>query len=150
MNNRERDKLDIVSTDSVILEDSPVIEVEPEQLELSHGGGLSVIIKHDYYANDTAHGRDLFRAFLTALDSRKADIVRILVAGSGVKLFSDNNTLYKEFKELYSDVPVVTVCLESIEEYGIDISALPSNCETLDMGDFAVAVINTQNPVILE
>ena len=66
------------------------------------------------------------------------------------KAWKDNNTLYKEFKELYSDVPVVTVCLESIEEYGIDISALPSNCETLDMGDFAAAVINTQSPVVLE
>ena len=75
MNNRERDKLDIVSTDSVILEDSPVIEVEPEQLELSHGGGLSVIIKHDYYANDTAHGRDLFRELKNLGNFRNGELI---------------------------------------------------------------------------
>ena len=150
MNNREKSKLDIVSADSVVIETSPVIEVEPETLDISSDSSLTVLIKHDYYSEDSAHGRDLIRAFITALSYRKADIARILVTGSGVKLLTGNNTLYKEFKELLSDVAVLTVCHESLDVYGVSISDLPSNCENLDSTAFATAVINLQNPVILE
>ena len=51
MNNQEKSKLDIVSGDSVVIEQSPVIEVEPEKLEIFQGGSLAVLIKHDYYRN---------------------------------------------------------------------------------------------------
>ena len=64
MNNQEKSKLDIVSGDSVVIEQSPVIEVEPEKLEIFQNSGLTVLIKHDYYSSDSAHGRELLGAFL--------------------------------------------------------------------------------------
>ena len=150
MNNREKSSLDIVSTEPVVLETTPVIEVEPEQLEILHGSSLSVLIKHDYYSSETVHGRELLGAFLTALQARKADIARVFVADSGVRLLAEDNALYNEFKRLYSDIPVVTVCLESLEEYGLALADLPANFETLDSVGFASAVIAAAGLVVLE
>ena len=150
MNNREKSSLDIVSTEPVVLEATPVIEVEPEQLEILHGSSLSILIKHDYYASDSEHGRELLGAFFTALHARKADIARVFVVDSGVRLLSENHSLYNEFKELYSDIPVVTVCLESLEEYGLALADLPANFETLDSAGFASAVIGATGLIILE
>ena len=150
MNNREKSKLDIVSADSVVIETSPVIEVEPEKIEIAHGNALTVLIKHDYYSSDSAHGRELLGAFISALQTRKADIARVFVADSGVRLLAEDNALYNEFKRLYSDIPVVTVCLESLEEYGLALADLPSNFETLDSVGFASAVIGTAGLVVLE
>ena len=150
MNNREKSSLDIVSTDAVVLETTPVIEVEPEAIELSHSGSLTVLIKHDYYSSDSAHGRELLGAFLSALLSRKGDIDRIFLTDSGVRLLSENSGLYNEYKELSSDVPVVTVCLESLEEYGLAMTDLPANFETLDSVGFASAVIAAAGLVVLE
>ena len=150
MNNREKSKLDIVSADSVVIETAPVIEVEPEEIEISHGNAITVLIKHDYYSSDSAHGRELLGAFISALQARKADIARIFIADSGVRLMAENNSLYNEFKELYSEVPVVTVCLESLEAYGMAMTDLPANCETLDEQEFASAVIGARGLLILE
>lgn len=150
MNNREKSSLDIVSTDAVVLETTPVIEVEPEAIELSHSGSLTILIKHDYYSSDSAHGRELLGAFLSALLSRKADIDRIFLTDSGVRLLGEDNGLFNEYKELSSDVPVVTICLESLEEYGLAMTDLPANCETLDAREFAGAVISSPNLLIIE
>ena len=150
MNNQENSKLDIVSGDSVVIEQSPVIEVEPEKLEIFQGGSLAVLIKHDYYSSDSAHGRELLRAFLTALSSKKDIIDRIFVVDSGVKLLADSNSLYNEFKTLIKEIPVVTACAESIEEYGSDDAGLPANCEVLGISDIAKALIDTQGLITLE
>ena len=150
MNNREKSSLDIVSTDSVVLETTPVIEVEPEAIEITHGRSFSVLIKHDYYSSESSHGRDLLNAFLCALQSRKADIAGIFVVDSGVRMLSDSNSLHNDLKDLCGDVAVVTVCLDSLEEYGLELSDLPSNFETMDAISFAGAVINIPNLIILE
>ena len=150
MNNQEKSKLDIVSGDSVVIEQSPVIEVEPEKLEIFQGGSLAVLIKHDYYSSDSSHGRELLRAFLTALSSKKDIIDRIFVVDSGVKLLADGNSLYNEFKTLIKEIPVVTTCAESIEEYGSDDAGLPANCEVLGISDIAKALIDTQGLITLE
>jgi len=150
MNNQEKSKLDIVGTGDVVIEAAPVIEVEPEQFEISHGNALTVLIKHDYYSVDSIHGRELLGAFISALQARKADIARIFVIDSGVKLLDSNNSLYNEFKELFSEVPVITACTESLENYGISLSELPSNCETLDSREIAAAILNAQGLITLE
>ena len=150
MNNQEKSKLDIVSGDSVVIEQSPIIEVEPEKLEIFRNSGLAVLIKHDYYSTDSAHGRELLRAFLKALSSKKDIIDRIFIVDSGVKLLADSNSLYNEFITLIKEIPVVTACAESIEEYGSDDAGLPANCEVLGISDIAKALIDTQGLITLE
>ena len=150
MNNQEKSKLDIVSGDSVVIEQSPVIEVEPEKLEIFQGASLAVLIKHDYYSSDSAHGRELLGAFLKALSSKKDIIDRIFVIDSGVKLLTAGNSLYNEFITLIKEIPVVTACAESIEEYGADDAGLPANCEVLGISDIAKTLIDTQGLITLE
>ena len=150
MNNQEKSKLDIVSGDSVVIEQSPVIEVEPEKLEIFQGASIAILIKHDYYSSDSAHGRQLLRGFLTALSSKKAIIDRIFVVDSGVKLLDDGNALYNEFINLINEIPVVTVCAESLEEYGAGDIGLPANCEAAGIGIIAAALIDTQGLITLE
>ncbi len=150
MNNQEKSKLDIVGTGSVVIEDTPEIEVAPAQLEMFQDRTLTVLIKHDYYSADSSHGRDLLESFLKALEAKKAVIDRIFVVDSGVKLLDRSNDLYNEFFLLYSDVPVLTVCQESLEEYGADTEGLPANAEVLDSRDIASAIIGLQNVIILE
>ena len=150
MNNQEKSKLDIVSGDSVVIEQSPVIEVEPEKLEIFRGAGLAVLIKHDYYASDSAHGRELLRGFLKALSSKKDIIDRIFVVDSGVKLLADGNTLNNEFINLIKEIPVVTVCADSLEEYGAGDAGLPANCEAVGISEIVRAIMDTQGLITLE
>ena len=98
----------------------------------------------------SAHGRELLGAFLKTLNSKKDIIDRIFVIDSGVKLLTAGNSLYNEFITLIKEIPVVTACVESIEEYGADDAGLPANCEVLGISDIAKALIDTQGLITLE
>ena len=92
---------------------------EEEMIDVGSFPNLTVHIKHNWYSEDTDHGRSLLSSFMTALAGSSQKAAVLLLSGSAVKMLDDNDPLHDEFIRLSQNSMLTGACIESLEEYDI-------------------------------
>ena len=123
MSNQEKNNLNIVTEEkpevlgSIVIEDNDLPEYEPSAIELGNEGKITVLIKHDYYSSDSAHGRSLLHACLASLLRNNHAIRTLILVDSGVKLLDKSNEESELIEKLAEISSESYYCTASAEEY---------------------------------
>lgn len=133
MKNKEKLISNFNSSDDSIKASVTILDKEETELDLypdllldGSDGSLTIVINHDYYSSNTAHGKFLLKSFLEVLKDEFSKISKIFILDSGVSLLSKDNDLNDVFSDLANMDFDIVVCKESISEFGIDASLYPS------------------------
>ena len=121
-----------------------------EEYELSldnNDSNISLLVKHDYYASDSEHGRELLSAFIRAL-SQTGRLDHIFLVDSGVKILDPGHFAYSSLMDAAgSKETCITVCSDSISYYGISLETV---LDVVDKDTFFSLLIYQQNLIISE
>lgn len=94
----------------------------PDKELSSSDKGINIFIKHDYYSSDNEHGRDLLAIFLSQISESNTEIRSVMIVDQGVKLLSENNSIYNEIIEIINKSTLNYINEDSLNEYGITLS----------------------------
>lgn len=115
------------------------------ELELSDipgGGGLALLIRHDYYSSDSDFGRHLLNCFLKQILSSDKQICSVFFIDSGVCLLSEDNASHELVLDILSRSREIFICIDSMKEYEIDSFSYPEAVELSAESLFAQLLIS--------
>ena len=98
--------------------DNTVLEVL-QQKEDSDNSSKYILIKHDYYSSDSDHGRELLKAFFTAIGRSRFNNLIIYLVDKGTRLIDKNNPLYDSFRDIIAQFEMIIADNESLDFYEI-------------------------------
>ena len=101
--------------------DSTLLDVMPEKVDEDIATKY-VLIKHDYYSTDSAHGRELLAGFITNLADSSYNSVVVYLIDKGVKLLDEENPLFDKMLRLIEKSETLIVTEESIDLYNVSFS----------------------------
>lgn len=119
MYNSQKNNLEF--SEDVIQEysDNTVLEVL-QQKEDDDNSSKYILIKHDYYASDSDHGRELLRSFFKAINNSRFNNLIIYLVDKGTLLLDKNNPLYDAFCDLITRSEMIIADKESLDFYGVE------------------------------
>ncbi|MBP5655822.1 MAG: hypothetical protein J6X33_09970 [Clostridiales bacterium] len=133
---------------------STVVDFEllPQEETLDPGSylDLTVHIKHDWYSEDTEHGRALLSSFMTALSDPAQKVAILLLSGSSVRMISGDHPLHDDLTRLAGNSLITGASVESMEQYGIDPSSTDIRITSYTAPDLAIEVIGAVRLITLE
>ncbi|MBO4459524.1 MAG: hypothetical protein J5715_01910 [Clostridiales bacterium] len=112
---------------------------------------LTLHIKHNWYSEDSEHGRLLLSSFMTTLSGSTSKIGVLLLSGSAVKMLDPTDPLHEELISLSRNSLLTGACVESMEEYSVDADKTSDLQITLySASDLSFELINAQRLITLE
>lgn len=130
------------SSNATLIEENTELDLYPDLLLDSSDGNLTIVINHDYYSSNSAHGRALLKSFLEVLRDEYNKISRVFIIDSGVLLLSPDNLLFDCFSELCDLDFSIIVCQESIKNYNVSISDFKS-VKAASMHEIALELLSS-------
>lgn len=121
MNNSPRNSLDYSNSQLEQFSDDALLEVLPEKTDEDNSTKY-VLIKHDYYATDSEHGREILSGFLTSLINSSYNSIVIYLIDKGVKLLDESDPLYNKMNRLIEKSESVIASEDSIILYNVNLS----------------------------
>ncbi len=86
-----------------------------------NSGDAVLLIKHDYYASNSDHGRELLASILDSI-TNYMNIKHIYLIDSGVKLLNSDNPVCDILFRISVDNKItVTPCLDSVDYYKVQL-----------------------------
>jgi|GEM_PF-3475327 len=138
MNSNESKQLELIETE---------LFPEPDFFEEESDRPKTVLVKHDYYSEDTEHGRQLLKAFLTIIANSETKTELIIFAGRGVRLLDAEHDLARDTENAIKNSLMALVCEESAGQYGIQVKPPLSEITAENMAE---EILKTRNLTILE
>ena len=112
---------------------------------------LTVHIKHNWYSEDSEHGKLLLSSFMTTLSGSTSKIGVLLLSGSAVKMIDPADSLHEDLLRLSRNALLTGACIESMETYGIDPEGSSDIQITLySASDLSFELINAEKLITLE
>lgn len=111
--------------------------------------GIIILFKHDYYASNTSHGKELLSNIIYSLNSSDTKITRLLFVDSAVSLLNVDSIYASEISTLVDKSLSVFVCSESLEEYRADLID-NNNIIVADAELFFEQLFNSKPDIIIE
>lgn len=112
---------------------------------------LTVHIKHDWYSEDSDHGRELLSSFMSVLSDPASKIGILLLSGSAVRMLEEGSPLHDDLLLLSNNSLLTGACMESLDKYGIDLQAKEElNITEYSSQDLFFEIINSERLITLE
>ena len=148
MSSKVKNRFDFSKTQ--LKEDSrnTILEILPQKDD-SNATSKTVLIKHDYYASDSEHGRELLKTLLRALNKPNICNLVIYLVDSGTLLLDKDNPLFDSFRPLIAKSEMIIAADESLTFYNID-SGIDPNILIQPFDSIAEDIILIPDIVILE
>lgn len=127
MSSNQRNDLDYSEDQLLRYSDNTVIDVSAEKTDDGHSSRY-VLIKHDYYSTDSAHGREMLSSFISALCESQYNSIILYLTDKGTLLLDEDNPLYSDAVKLINRSEIVIADKESIDQYEVDCSENPKVC----------------------
>ncbi len=111
----------------------------------------NMLIRHDYYSADSAHGRSLLESVFEAIEDSDIEIETVYLIDSGVKLCSEDSSLYNSFLGFVTRYGAnIFCCSSSIETYSIRLSEQLINIICVPSYDFFTEIIQEKDLIIID
>ena len=133
--------------------ESQGLDLLPEEERYSPDAALklTVHIKHDWYSEDSSHGRMMLSSFMSVLSDPSSKIGVLLLSGSAVRMTDPSSDLHDDLLRISRNSLMTGVLIDSIDEYGIDPAVLTDlQITEYTAQDLAFELINAENLITLE
>lgn len=124
MNNNPKDSLNCSEAVTQQYEDSFILDVLP-QITTESASTKYILIKHDYYSTDSAHGREMLMSFFKGIQNSNYSNLVIYLIDKGTCLLDKDNILFDSFNSLLSCSEMIIAARESIETYSVNCDSDP-------------------------
>ncbi len=119
MFSKQENKLDYSEQFLQDYSDNTVLEVL-QQKENDDNASKYILIKHDYYSSDSDNGRELLKAFFTAIGRSMNNNLIVYLVDKGTRLLDKNNPLYDSFRDIIAKFDMIIADNESLDFYEIE------------------------------
>ena len=112
---------------------------------------LTVHIKHDWYSEDSSHGRALLSSFMSVLSDPSSKIGVLLLSGSAVRMLDKGSDLHDDLIRLSHNSLLTGACIESLDEYKME-NPIEDDIQVTEYtaSDLAFELFNAERLITLE
>ena len=148
MNNKPKNSLEYSDPVTEQYSDNVVLEVMQQKND-GDSSSKYVLIKHDYYSSDSAHGRQMLKSIFNVLEHSDFKNLIIYLVDKGTLLLDNNNPLFDSFQSLIPKSEMIIADDESLTEYQVSCE-LDSKISIQSFSSIAEDFVYLQNILILE